>query len=679
MAPTRKRKMKNEEEEVVEPKKKKGKLTLEERRAMVRARVEKWSKEQKTPKKNPTSTSTSTSTKDRSSPKKMKQTKKKKSSPKKETIISTPPKPPPPSSPPSIQQQQPQLPTKTPKWTKKEKLANARKLAAAWSQHQKEQKSPPIIHQTKRQSYSRTSKLPSSVSSTTRKSTATHEPSLSSSNSSSLGTRVTFVPSSQVASSILQHTAAAAAAAATVSPPYSNNGHQNQQHPVSTLSSNFINSALDPNTVTYTTPTQNNGSIIPESYPSSNQVHFQQYAPPQPFITPKKEDYTLSFSDKIIKRLKQLWFVLSFLITFIAYITLVFIILDISAPFWTPNYDTNNKNANLTTDTTTTTNNNIPQILCFQNTISDAESDEQSTKDCLPCPKFGFCEGNKLISCDTASSSIFVLNHDKSSCNLSNECQQIWHRVKQQMEETTQQHYCSYYGQQQRSANTIVYRSIKDFVWSTTNNNDEEDSTMECLDESILPMYNMTMEKVPKDGWMIGLSMEYVQKELPITWSCYMYLLCIQLLIFILWDIPLILLKKIISTTFYYYPKQSICCVVGTTILSKIVRRIRERRARNQQTQAVCKKVREILVENSTDGCAVLHVRDELGYHYYPDNKHNQRKHHFNQIIWPKVEDDINCDNRIAKSTKFVPNKGHMKWWTWIASTTNTPHKPKKE
>ena len=660
MAPSRKRKINNEEKDV-EPQKKKGKLTLEERRAMVRARVEKWSKEQKTPNKktNPT------------------ETKRMKTPPIKDA---TPPKP--------VQElQQQELPNKTPKWTKKEKLANARKLAAAWSQQQKEKKVEGVDPPTKKQSSSRTSKLPA-VS--TRKSTMAATATQYNGFPNNHNTQVTFHPTSQVASSILQQAASDTTAqnhfttnprTTTVSsPPYSN-VQQNQPplslHPSSILSPT-LNPTADPNSMLYSTPTQN--VIIPESNPAFNQVDSKQHTVPKPVVTSVKEDDTPSLSGNFIKAFKQVWFILSCLITFVTYITLVFILLDLSLPLWTPNHHTNN--TNLATDIAATEN-NAPEIVCFQNSIPD-DAEKHSTNNCLPCPKFGLCEENKLISCELASSSIFVLNDDKSTCILSSECQQIWHNVKQQMEETTQQHYCSYHGQQQHSANTIIYRSIKDFVWSTNNNSQQEqDSTMECLDETVLPMYNMTMEKVPKEGWMIGLSMEYVQQELPITWSCYMYLLCVQLLIFLLWDIPLILLKKIISITFYYYPKQSICFVLGTTILSKIVRRIRERRARNQQIQDVCHKVRDILVENSTDGCAVLHVRDELGYHYYPHNKHNQRKYHFNQIIWPKVEDDINSDNRIAKSTKFVPNKGHMKWWTWIASTTNTPHrssiKPKKE
>lgn len=170
-------------------------------------------------------------------------------------------------------------------------------------------------------------------------------------------------------------------------------------------------------------------------------------------------------------------------------------------------------------------------------------------------------------------------------------------------------------------------------------------------------------------GW-IGLSTSEIDNNLELPLKCWIrsFLLDFITAIFMLvWKIVLILIVQVwnvVST----YPLPSL---VTSTVLY-IFHFIHSRRKRLSEQREMVTTLRELAYDklvlvDKGEGCAALHLRDEIMHELYPQQCAERKNLMIN--IWPRVVAEVRLDNRVTKGRKEVRGKS-LEWWEWIADAS---------
>jgi len=89
-----------------------------------------------------------------------------------------------------------------------------------------------------------------------------------------------------------------------------------------------------------------------------------------------------------------------------------------------------------------------------------------------------------------------------------------------------------------------------------------------------------------------------------------------------------------------------------------------------QQVTEIQNLAYDKLVEDCNEGgegCATLHLRDDIAHELYPSD--SVKRKHFIANVWPRVCAVVKMDNRVRKTRKSLRGKS-LEWWEWVADAS---------
>jgi len=367
---------------------------------------------------------------------------------------------------------------------------------------------------------------------------------------------------------------------------------------------------------------------------------------------------------------------------------------------------------------------------CFMDAgfaIEESKIIDCEGRDYVSCPKHGRCLRGELVDCllneheikkeecgvgegtdnvqfdeeeemaclsTFRKESLFVPSKNHLSCQLSDIALEQYLKVKQVLVDLTVKKVCGNGSGSNKTA--VLSNQVKKDVTMLVQKNDSEISiktpfmfappvlsnlvglneiefsslvgAMEGKDTDIILISPSLSEG--ESPW-IGLSENYVNKNLPISASCYFRLL--------VWDmikITFVFLSHILRSAIHFIyemcissPLMAILCAIIIYIyiwISKRRKLVFEMRndVRNLRQIATDKLILDC---NEGEGYAALHLRDEITHELFPDKC--QERNHLMFKVWPKVVNEIRADNRVHKTNKSVGGKG-LEWWEWISDAS---------
>jgi len=177
----------------------------------------------------------------------------------------------------------------------------------------------------------------------------------------------------------------------------------------------------------------------------------------------------------------------------------------------------------------------------------------------------------------------------------------------------------------------------------------------------------------------IGLTPEFVQMELPVSFPCWARI--------VMWDLFQSIVYLMIGTVkFTSYLAWSIASAhplftLAAIFVLSIVNWIQNRRHSVIQRREFVIEIQNVAydklvmdIDDGGEGYASLHLRDEICHEMYP--RRGEDRDVFLADIWPRVTQAVRTDNRVTKSRKAVGGKS-LEWWEWVSGASKNSRKSK--
>mmetsp|Transcript_24277 Transcript_24277/g.43904 ORF Transcript_24277/g.43904 Transcript_24277/m.43904 type:complete len:258 (-) Transcript_24277:179-952(-) len=192
--------------------------------------------------------------------------------------------------------------------------------------------------------------------------------------------------------------------------------------------------------------------------------------------------------------------------------------------------------------------------------------------------------------------------------------------------------------------------------------------TLQYLNALLLELEpGMIMLQTTSTTQQVGLSANFVKEKLPISFSCWMWLLC--------WDlwgvlagwvqsrvVDLVGLLWSLAVTYPMYFGAFVCMVWG---VSFVRRKRMERLELREQVQQVRELAYDKLIGCEDEGgYASPFLRDDVSFDLYPSSV--KRRKYVSTTVWPRVMAQVRLDSRVRKSHRQVDGV-LLEQWEWIA------------
>lgn len=330
--------------------------------------------------------------------------------------------------------------------------------------------------------------------------------------------------------------------------------------------------------------------------------------------------------------------------------------------------------------------------LCFNNYGLGGENEEMDVVDVTgcdnpsSCPQYGRCEGGKLIDCLLEDipweGGFYVPSNQGDQCVVSSSAMESMLKLHSTLVDLTVEYVCrSNFGlgptcelakEDIVENGSILFKA--DAISDLTGiDKDDMETLLKMMENEDIVTSEVTKSDDEISEDLIGMSESYINNQLPIPAPCYFRIA--------MWD-----LIRVVSTFFYGFVMMVLgfmwsiavanpipTLVVG--IITYAVSWVRTKRAKVAGLRREAVEIQNIAYdklivdcEEDGEGCAALHLRDEIAHEIYPEPCVARQR--FNTVVWPKVLALVRADNRITKSRKSVGGKA-LEWWQWVANTSS--------
>ena len=184
---------------------------------------------------------------------------------------------------------------------------------------------------------------------------------------------------------------------------------------------------------------------------------------------------------------------------------------------------------------------------------------------------------------------------------------------------------------------------------------------------ALLPELEPGMLQTTSTTHQVGLSENFVKEKLPISFSCWMWLLCWDLWgVFAGWIqsrvVDLVGLLWSLAVAYPIYFGALVCMVWG---VSFVRRKRMERLELREQVQQVRELAYDKLIGCEDEGgYASPFLRDDVSFDLYPSSV--KRRKYISTTVWPRVMAQVRLDSRVRKSHRPVDGV-LLEQWEWIA------------
>ena len=339
------------------------------------------------------------------------------------------------------------------------------------------------------------------------------------------------------------------------------------------------------------------------------------------------------------------------------------------------------------------------------NHVADCDTTQYQVED---CPKYGKCLNGKLLECtddddhinysamdddesnNNENSGFWVISDNGLECVLSSKAVEDMMALHGKIVQLIVDMNCKNGGSDGDNQLNINYKVLPDgdVVFDLLSVADSlkmdksiiyylvqnmEDGPSKLLIESIKDEEDLKMKE-----W-IGLSKEYIDKGLPIPAHCWVKLVSLDLASYA-WNKLSALMRFVCKVLWdvsnaYPIPTASFVLIVFIVYWIKSKRnRVITLRHRVAEIQDLAYD-KLVLDCNVGEGCAALHLRDDIVHELYPTD--NAQRKTMIQNVWPRVCAAVRMDNRVRKSTKSVGGK-QLEWWEWVADAQRKARTQKK-
>jgi len=301
---------------------------------------------------------------------------------------------------------------------------------------------------------------------------------------------------------------------------------------------------------------------------------------------------------------------------------------------------------------------------CFEDNFNDPNIDGTNAEPSITCdaslpavacPDHAVCIDGSIRSC---LGSYFEISEEGRECVLSSAANLTLAKVEGALATWSVEHTCTLQG---------CEYAIKGEGSGPLFTMEKVQEEVEGVNEELLSLSDaFVLVDEPEAGEvLVGLSDEYMDNRLDISWLCFMVLFLSALvsgILSLLWSIATQGFGALFNVT-AAYPILSFVCFIIVLIM-------RHRRRRKQEYEQLIQDaatVRGMVYDELMADClehAALHLRDSISYSLHPTSLDG--RHHFVRKVWPKVVADIRMDNRVGKSDKMI-NGRPRDVWQWLA------------
>ena len=330
------------------------------------------------------------------------------------------------------------------------------------------------------------------------------------------------------------------------------------------------------------------------------------------------------------------------------------------------------------------------------NYVADCDTTQYQVEN---CPKYGKCLNGKLMKCaddddhfndESENSGFFVISDNGLECVLSSKAMEDMMALHGKIVQLIVDMKCKNGDSDGDNQLNINYKVLgdgdvvfdllsvaeslkmdKSIIYYLVQN--MEDGPSKLLIESIKDEEDLKMKE-----W-IGLSKEYIDKELPIPAHCWVKIVSLDLASYA-WNKLSALMRfvfKVLWDVSNAYPIPTAIFV----LIVFIVNWIKSKRNRVITLRHRVAEIQDLTYDklvldcNVGEGCAALHLRDDIVHELYPTD--NAQRKTMIQNVWPRVCAAVRMDNRVRKSTKSVGGK-QLEWWEWVADAQRKARTQKK-
>ena len=273
----------------------------------------------------------------------------------------------------------------------------------------------------------------------------------------------------------------------------------------------------------------------------------------------------------------------------------------------------------------------------------------------LECPTQAVCAGGLIRSCHH---DYFEVSEGGRQCVLSSAANLTLAKVEGVMSDWSVQHTCSIQGCEyaikgEGKGPMFLIEKVQEEVGNV------HEALMSLSDAFVV------VDNPEADQLLVGLSDEYIENRLPISWLCFVGLLLTSLVSGVL--------NLLFSVSFqgggalFSIATAQPILSFGCLVVILVMRYRSRRKAQREQLVQDVARVRELVYETLMADCAehaALHVRDHIAYFLHPQSK--EGRFYIVRKVWPQVSADIRMDNRVGKSDKLIDGRPRDVW-QWLA------------
>ena len=321
---------------------------------------------------------------------------------------------------------------------------------------------------------------------------------------------------------------------------------------------------------------------------------------------------------------------------------------------------------------------------CFYNHGFGGENEEMdiTCDEPLDCPEYARCEGGKVVDCleeDISWSGGFYVPSEKGDqCVVSPSALEGMMNLHSALTELTIEYVC-------RSSigfGPVCRVPPKDLLekesifFEVTSVASIAELTVDQLDTLLEKMKSndiveQTELKENELVGYIGMSEDYVNKNLPISSYCWLRIVAwdlVRVVAAFLYGILLLILNSVWTIAVANPLPALVVGVITYGFLWIRNKRSRVSRLRKEASEIQNLAYNKLVMDcNEGEGYASLHLRDEIAHELHPEPCPARQR--FNSLVWLRVAALIRADNRVTKTRKSIGGKS-LEWFEWASDSS---------